>query len=54
MKDPKGDWIWEGSKTNPHTVLNLRAMKKVLVTGGRVAVRKELEEVIVKQGPLEH
>ena len=51
---PSLEMTWEGSKTNPHTVLNLRAMKKVLSTGGRVVVRKELEEVIIKQGPQEH
>ena len=54
LQPPTNDQIWEGSPESPHTALNLRAMKKHLMTGGKVRIRKGLEEVTVKQGPKDH
>ena len=54
VKDPSNDQIRDGAPASPHTVLNIRLTKKTLVDGGRVAVRKGLETVVIKQCPDDH
>ena len=54
MKNTSRDQVCEGSTAAPHSVLNLRAVEKHLVSGGHAVIRKGLETVTIKQGPKDH